>query len=145
MIEVPSAQTKLKLQKNKNVTKIRSIRILKVRQGYSQLKKQSRSVRKDPKKKDYKSQREWKICRNHRPSNPRSRSHMGSQETEVASTTGPTQVCTQCVSYSFAYSWDISSYWVAVSSLNMKVFALFYCILFCSDQLTIVSYKPSPY
>lgn len=99
MIEVPSAQTKLKLQKNKNVTKIRSIRILKVRWGYSQLKKQSRSVRKDPKKKDYKSQREWKICRNHRPSNPRSRSHMGSQETEVASTTGPTQVCTMSSAY----------------------------------------------
>lgn len=29
----------------------------------------------------------------------------------------------------------ISSYWVAMSSHDIRVFALFYCILFCSDWL----------
>jgi hypothetical protein len=34
-----------------------------------------------------------------------------------------------CVSYSFAWFWD-SSYWVALSSLDMKLFAWICCILF---------------
>lgn len=33
--------------------------------------------------------------------------------------------------YSFACSWDASSYWAALSSIGVRAFALSYCIFFC--------------